>query len=341
MSHLGKRDLIPILTPHWIAFVSFVFLLGGTGCDNDETVGSPQPIKNVETARIPKNADLDQEQAENQGPLPGMPDPSINVHQPAAGDGIPKPSVSISEPLTAEEMKTVVDDYVTPDQVAKKAFAPPPGAVQLSPSNLWIDRGMKRVYADGYIAMNDGPLEMFACPAGTKEHESVVASLANAKEIHTGLLAIGAESGKPVQFRPEFAPASGQRIRVWICYLDEEKEYHVADGRSWIKRMGTHETLQHEWVFAGSKVWTDPSDGVSYYQADGGDMICVSNFGSALMDIQVESSANTDALQFEPFTTRIPKPQTPVRIVMEPIDEKATSAQDYPQPPQRETVFAE
>ena len=257
----------------------------------------------------------------------------------AQADAAAPSSVSIGDPLTPEEMKTPVDDFVMPGDIAAKAYGPPPKAKPLSPANLWIDRQQKRVYADGYVATNDGPLEMFACPVGTKEHESVLASLAKAKEIHAALLAIGARSGKPVQFHPEFIPASGQRIRVWVCYLDKKNDYHVADGRSWVKRIGKDKSLAHEWVFAGSTVWTDPSDGIAYYQAEGGDMICVSNFGSALMDIQVESSASSNALQFEPYTERIPETQTPVRIVMVPIREDATDPSDFPQPPERDSVF--
>ena len=54
--------------------------------------------------------------------------------------------------------------------------------------------------------MREGPLEMFACPSGTKEHESVVAVLSKSREIHAALLAIGAQVRQarplPARVRP-------------------------------------------------------------------------------------------------------------------------------------------
>ena len=77
-----------------------------------------------------------------------------------------------------------------------------------------------------------------------------------------------------------------------------------------------------DWVFAGSSFWKDPEDGREYYRADSGDMICVSNFTSAMMDININSSAQTGALEYVPFLTRIPARETPVRLVLEPIADK-------------------
>ena len=319
MSFQFTHTTVTVMGSRGIRFLYLVAMISITGCQTQAVPSAPVTNQETEPSQIPRST----------------PDP------PPGHEALPETaaSVSISDPLTDEERKTPLDDFVTPEETAAKAFGPPPGAKRISPANLWIDRKQKRLYTDGYIATRDGPLEMFACPAGTKEHESVVASLAKAKEIHAGLLAIGAQVGKPVQFHPEFSPASGQRIRVWVCYLDKKNQFHVADGRSWVKRIGTDDSLQHQWVFAGSKLWTDPSDGVAYYQADGGDMICVSNFGSALMDIQVESSASSGALQFEPYTDRIPESTTPIRMVMVPIDENAKELSDFPTPPQRESVF--
>ena len=230
-----------------------------------------------------------------------------------------KQDVSISDPLTNQEKQAPVDERVTPDKIAAKAFAPPADAKAISKQNLWVDRKLERVYIDGYVAMNDGPLEMFACPAGTKEHESVVATLPKAAEVHAALLAIGAQVGTPVSYDPTFVPATGQRIRVWVCYYDSDGAFKAVDARQWIVKVGTKDVLEDDWVFSGSTVWKDPADGRNYYQADGGDMICVSNFSTAMMDIPVASSADTDSLGFSPYTERIPERGTPVRLVLQPI----------------------
>jgi len=207
-----------------------------------------------------------------------------------------------------------------PEELASKAFAAPPGARSLSESSrLWIDPQLKRVYVDGYVTLRRGPLEMFACPVGTKEHESIVAALAKSSEVHAALLAIGATPGTPVRFRPEFAPPTGQVIRIWVCWYDQDGKYQAVDARQWIMENETQEAMEAEWVFAGSGFWEDPEDNREYYRADSGDMICVSNFSTAMLDVTISSSADADLLRFAPFTPRIPPRETPVRLVLVPV----------------------
>jgi hypothetical protein len=250
---------------------------------------------------------------------------------------------SLTEPLTAAEKKTPLDEYVSPDVIVRAAFDAPPGAKPLSKRNVWIDREKQRVYLDGYVAMVDGPLEMFACPMGTKEHESIIGSLARASEVHAALLAVGAKPGTPVEYVPKFVPATGQRIRVWITYRDTEGKFQVTDARRWVRNMVTHEQMDSDWVFAGSGFWKDPSDGREYYRADSGDMICVSNFNTAMMDVPINSSAEADSLQFSPFSERIPKRGTPIRLVLVPIPiptdkPDATPMVDPNKPPSEEIL---
>ena len=250
---------------------------------------------------------------------------------------------SLSEPLSAEERKTPLDEYVSPSEIAKKAFDEPPGARRLSERNVWVDLKNQRVYADGYVAMTEGSLEMFACPAGTKEHESLVATLAKSSELHAAMLAVGAMSGTPVAYHPKYVPATGQRIRIWVCFYDENDKYQAIDARSWVQKIDNKTQLETDWVFVGSGFWKDPKTGREYYQADGGDMICVSNFSSAMMDLPISSSADADDLQYVPFTKRIAKRGTPVRLVMVPItlpaDHPPTKAKaDTKTPPGKEVL---
>ena len=220
-----------------------------------------------------------------------------------------------------------------PDQRAAKAFAPPPDTKRLTKnSRLWVDLQQKRIYIDGYVAMRRGPLEMFACPVGTKEHESIVAALAKSREVHAALLAVGATPGTPVSYDPEFIPPTGQQIRVWVCWYDEDGKFQVSDARRWLQKQGTQQSMQEDWVFAGSGFWQDPADGKEYYQADGGDMICVSNFSTAMMDVPFPSSAKAGQLLFVPFTERIPEQGSPVRLVLVPIPVPTDKPVTQPQP---------
>ena len=235
--------------------------------------------------------------------------------------GSPEESTT-SEPqdtATQEEIDAAQNAYVSPATITRRALGPPPGGAAISKDHLWIDAKNKRVILDGYVAMTDGPLEMFACPEGTKEHESIIGTLARSKEVHAALLAVGAMRGTPVEFLPKFVPATGQRIRLWVCYRDETGKFKAVDGRRWVKKASTGKQMEPDWVFSGSGFWKDPESGKEYYRADSGDMICVSNFNSAMMDIPVASSAEAGDLLYLPFTERIPPQGTPLRLVLIPI----------------------
>ncbi len=219
--------------------------------------------------------------------------------------------------------------YVSPSDKVRNTLADPPGATRLSQqSSLWVDIQGKRVFADGYVAQREAYLEMFACPAETKEHESIVGVMAKSEEVHAALLAVGAKQGTPVRFDTEYIPATGQPIRIWVMWYDEDGQFQHTDARRWVRHVGTEESLKLDWVFVGSSFWKDPSDGTVYYQANAGEMICVSNFSTALMDLPVESSDANNELQFEAFTPRIPPPGTPVRLMLVPITSPEAAATD-------------
>ena len=222
--------------------------------------------------------------------------------------------------LLAAESAAESDDPAESDAAATAIASPVdrhPDLRRLSPTEeVWIDRERGEVVVGGSVALDDGLLEFFACPAGTKEHESVVAGAASARLVHAALLAVGLEPGKPVSFDPEYRPATGPRIRVTMRWTDADGAVQEADARGWIRNTRTGKALETDWVFAGSAFWTDPADGREYYQADGGDLVCVSNFPTATLDLPIESSQSNEALLFEVFKERVPKRETPVEMIL-------------------------
>jgi hypothetical protein len=322
------------------ALVVLALLLGlwssAIGCrDSTSTVVEKPQVSVVESSDPNRNGPADS------AAEPGEPPAAQSATQPASepiepkkiggtvekAAGRPLPPVAEQaendegkETSTEEERPGWEPDGPSAEEVAGKAFLPPPGAKLLSKTGrLWIDRKLDRVYVDGYVAMKRGPLEMFACPVGTKEHESIVATLAKSREVHAALLAIDASPGTPVRFRPEFVPPTGQVIRVWVCWYDSNDQFQSVDAREWIEDLETEKAMTAEWVFSGSGFWQDPEDKREYYQADSGDMICVSNFSSAMMDVAISSSADADSLRFVPMESKIPDRGTPVRLVLVPV----------------------
>ncbi|MFT7640001.1 MAG: hypothetical protein ACI9G1_001739 [Pirellulaceae bacterium] len=181
---------------------------------------------------------------------------------------------------------------------------------------VWADLKRKLVIVDGYICLQRGQLEMFACPKQSKEHESVVAIDCPARYIHAGLLLVGAKAGQPVQFDPQYAPAMGDVIEVLILWKDKDGKGHKVRAQQWIRDTSTEKEMSYDWVFGGSGFWTDPETKEQHYYADDGDFICVSNFGTAMLDLPIKSSQLSDGLLFECFPDRIPPRKTPVRLVL-------------------------
>jgi hypothetical protein len=212
----------------------------------------------------------------------------------------------------------------TAHRPAKRAPAKdPPGMKRLMPGyDAWIDPANKRVVVDGDVCLREGQLEMFACPRGTKEHESIVAADTLAYPIHAALLAVGAEVGSPVQYQPEYKPAAGTEVDIQIVWKDKSGNVHHDRAQDWIRDIKTGKSLEHPFVFAGSGFWEDEATGTKTYLAESGDFICVSNFPSAMLDLPVESSQANEALVYEAFTERVPPVGTRVRLVLTPKAKK-------------------
>jgi len=197
--------------------------------------------------------------------------------------------------------------------------AEPDGLVKLSKTgDVWLDTKRKAVVVDGQVCLREGQLEMFACPKGTKEHESIVSLNCRAQEVHAGLLAAGAKPGSPVSFQPEYKPATGQIIDVYVLWKDAAGEKRQVRAQDWIKDTKTQKAMTYDWVFAGSGFWKDQETGQEYYRANDGDLICVSNFTTAMLDLPVASSQANDELMFEAFAQHVPPRGTKVRMVLIP-----------------------
>jgi len=192
---------------------------------------------------------------------------------------------------------------------------PHPELKRLAPdAAVWLDLPGKRVIVGGGVALADGPIEFFACPRKTKEHESVVVVDTSARLVHAALLAIGLKPGSPASLADEYTPATGDAVAVEVRWRGDGGEQRQAAQR-WVRDSRTGKELDCNWVFAGSQFWTDPNSGREYYQADGGDLVCVSNFPTAMLDLPIASSQANEALLFEAFTERIPPRGTPVELI--------------------------
>jgi hypothetical protein len=196
-------------------------------------------------------------------------------------------------------------------------FRPDPAWKTLGRS-LWFDPAQKRLVLRARVALREGYLEHLLCLEQTKEHESILATDAVPRMIHAGLLLTGAEVGHPVAFQPEFKPPAGTPIRIDLEWKDESGKLQRARARDWVKDSKTDKVLERDWVFAGSQLFEQGEPKKTLYAADGGDLITVANFNSAILDVPFASSADDLSRAFVAHTERIPPRGTRVTLYLQP-----------------------
>lgn len=192
-----------------------------------------------------------------------------------------------------------------------------PGVWRFSPT-LETDLERREVRIAAKVVFREGPLELFLCPENTKEHESILAAKIEPKQLQTALLLARAKPGRPATFDP-YRPPTGQPIDIRVEYMLGGKRRTV-DAREWIRRVDTKESMKAKFVFAGSRLVRAPGARRPIFLADQGDVICVANFPGSIIDVDLRAPQENALLLFEAWTERIPPVDTPVTVVLDPVD---------------------
>jgi hypothetical protein len=266
-----------------------------------------------------------------------------------------------------------------------------------------VDKQGKRVLLESHVVLREGALELLCCLKQTKEHEAILSVDAKAYVVHAALLALGAEPGGPATFDPEFKPATGQQIDVYLQWTDAEGKPRREKAQTWIRnytgrffveplaslppevKIDEREELRYdpdgkeliwygpmspaqkekllkmskdknfrsaveaiasrarvqgmeaEWVFTGSGFYVNEETGEKYYRAEDGDLICVANFPSALLDVTVKSGTGNEDLMYEAWTEKIPPVGTAVTIELIPVFPKEPAKTEAADPAPKST----
>lgn len=207
--------------------------------------------------------------------------------------------------------------------VRARAPAPEKKRVELA-KNIFLETegAARRVVVLGKVVLREGQLEGLITRKGTKEHEYVLAVDADARIIHAALLAARAKPGKPVQFEPKFMPASGSEIKITLRYKKDKETVTVA-GQEWVRNVKTKKPLDQNWVFAGSCEVADMDNPKkTIYLANDGDLACVCNMETAMLDLPVASPTALEERVYDANTAKIPPIGTEVEIILEVVPEK-------------------
>ncbi|MDB5340415.1 MAG: hypothetical protein JWN70_6034 [Planctomycetaceae bacterium] len=122
---------------------------------------------------------------------------------------------------------------------ATPAGEKPAASTKLQPLNkqetVLLDAANKRLVLKGRVCLKKGALELLCCLKQTKEHEAILSVDTKAYVVHAGLLALGAEQGKPVEFDPAFKPPTGQQIDIFVNWTDPKGKAHRVAAQELIR----------------------------------------------------------------------------------------------------------
>jgi hypothetical protein len=186
-----------------------------------------------------------------------------------------------------------------------------------------VDGTKRRVIVNATVCLRRGQLEGLLCTRNTKEHEYILSADVDARQIHAALIAAGAKPGAPVQFLADkYVPARGPTIKVWLRYEKGGKTVTVA-AQEWIHDGKAKKPLAQDWVFGGSRFLpNEDKTKPPIYLANYGDVICVCNMDTAMLDLPVRSPKRLDDRIFDANTDAIPPVGTKVEVLLEPVPEK-------------------
>ncbi len=182
---------------------------------------------------------------------------------------------------------------------------------------ITVDTKAREVRLEAKVVLRKGPLELFVCSEGTREHESVLAVRARPSHVTFALALLDLSPGKPgfVTEGGAFSPPAGEVLRLTCRFTGADGKRRAAPAYRLLRLVGAGEGLDRpiDWVYVGRP------EAEALRAADReGTVVCLSNFAEAVIDVPFEStSANAD-LVYEANPEVVPKVGTPVQLVIRP-----------------------
>jgi hypothetical protein len=168
----------------------------------------------------------------------------------------PEPAPSRTEPVTAPSEPAAA-------QSRTNDAAPPTGVPAVADEFAELLAGMgvrylakeARLEVAGWVNMQSGLVEVFACAPEGKTHESVVVLDCVPSGLQAGLIALGLEPGDPVEFGTgdQYRAPTGDRVLIEVRWLDAAGKEQLAHAEDWVRDdKHQHAMERGGWIFAGS-----------------------------------------------------------------------------------------
>lgn len=205
-----------------------------------------------------------------------------------------------------------------PEPVAEPSK--PDGAAEVIKAfdHIVVDRKARTVTVDGFICLDEGPLELFACGNHVREHEAVVSTLARPREVNVALVLLDLQPGHPAVWTKDgkFLPPYGPVFRVFVEWEANGKTRRVEAHEMLIDAFADKPAKPQKWVFCGGL--THEGHFVPDFE---GTVVCLSNFAAPILDVPFESTDKNTQLMFMANKDAIPTPGTKVKLVLQATGE--------------------
>jgi hypothetical protein len=182
-----------------------------------------------------------------------------------------------------------------------------------------LDVAKRQAWFEAEICLRAGALEFLVCARDTKTHESILHTKARASHLHAALLVLGLRPGKPARWSGDdeaarFLPPAGAKLRIDVAWKDKKGTDHCVDATTWLTSSDTKKPFDapKHWVFVGSEVLPDGR----YWAEIDGDVISLTNFASAVVDVPFQSSNVDELRDILANTAAIPPLRTKVRVIV-------------------------
>ena len=190
--------------------------------------------------------------------------------------------------------------------------------------HLRVDLAKRQIVVNTEVCLRSGALELLVCAWSTKEHESVLHTRAKASNVHAALLLLGLTPGKPAEWvmiegddLGRTLPPRGAGLDISLKWTDKNDKAHTVNAAEFLSvgdKKGA--AAPKEWVFVGSDIFSDGR----YWADSEGEIICVANFASAVIDVPFgnPNKLAQQAVSFMANTAAIPPVGTPVEVIITP-----------------------
>ena len=224
------------------------------------------------------------------------------------------------------------------DTAADTAPEPSPALVaaveRLQLPGVKINLDERAVDVDATVCLDSGALELVACTAETKQHESIVTIRAKAVHIHTALLLLGTKAGHPAMRQRVGGedgywvdvPPKGGKVDVSFVVPSEGGEPVERPVREFIAPNPDLFSAGEEppsfptdtFLFAGSRLVPNDDGPPTYICEREGNVISIATFGDELLCLPKVHSKDNGALLWQVDPTHLPPVGTKVTLRLRP-----------------------